>query len=270
MCLGGVWGGVHGSVLNRSGSGLGRNRGTVLSLCKNSVAGYSLVLGRFGGRVIVELVENLCKRAGGIIVAVFHRVISAAVGRRSRRNVIIRLGWLGLILSGFGSYIDPRVRVPFRIGGRNSFFGGGNVGGFWVVWFKENTRVIAVHVHVGVVVDVGWLRDHVVGIAGVNRGVAIGARGAVVGRGVSCGGRTGVGFIGVSVVVWLEINHLVRGRVVVGVHVICCSVMAVAICGESSVLVVAVGSGSAWSCTGREGVGVGGRGRVVVEAGGSL
>ena len=80
--------------------------------------------------MIVELIQNLLKRsAGRIIVAVFHRVIGAAVAGRTKGDFVTR-GCLGLVLSGFRSDGGPRFRVPFRVSVIISVFVG-NSGGIW-------------------------------------------------------------------------------------------------------------------------------------------
>ena len=134
--------------------------------------------------MVVELMENLgIRRAGGIIIAVLHRMVNAA-GCGVAENIIIRgLGCLGLALSGFRSYRGRRIRVPFRVSVINSVrrSGSGNTS----VGVRSRCEVDCCH-------DcVGFGRCHFVKNNCVGFGVIVGA-GAVKG---------------------LKINHLCQGRV---------------------------------------------------------
>ena len=71
--------------------------------------------------MVVKAIDNSVERAGGSVIAVFHRVVNAAVagspGKTVVRsgNIVIRGAGLGLALSGFRRYSGPRVRVSFRV-----------------------------------------------------------------------------------------------------------------------------------------------------------
>ena len=94
----------------------------------------------------VELIDNLIKSTGGIIMAIVHRVVNAVAGvtgcivirgvgvtvAGSVGGKFISRGMEGLGLARPGSsYRGPRFRVPFRVRVINAVLGcgGGGCGG---------------------------------------------------------------------------------------------------------------------------------------------